>query len=156
MIRNRAPAAVLLLALAGTAHAHEDEVTPRAERERAQLLQAEGPSQTRGVTAVEALGAVSLAGEIPDDSERVLRARELTIAPGGIIAVHEHERRPGVAYMLEGEMVEHRNDRDAPVLRSAGDAAFERSGVTHWWENAGDVPARALVVDIVPAEETTP
>ncbi|WP_198022076.1 cupin domain-containing protein [Algiphilus aromaticivorans] len=142
----------MLLGVAATAGGHDNEVTPRAERERAQVLQAEGPQDTRGVSAIEALGAVSLAGEIPDDSDRVLRTRELTIAPGGIVAVHQHQQRPGVAYILEGEMVEHRNDRDEPVLRQAGDTAFERSGVTHWWENVGDEPVRALVVDIVPAE----
>lgn len=145
-----------MIGLSATAQAHEDEVTPRAERERAQVLQAEGPTETRGISGVEALGRVSLAGEIPDDSERSLRARELTIAPGGIVAVHQHEQRPGVAYILEGEMVEHRNDRDEPVLRQAGDAAFERSGVTHWWENVGDTEVRALVVDIVPTEEDSP
>lgn len=146
----------LLLGIAATATAHDEEVTPRAERERAQVLQAEGPKDTRGVTAIHALGTVSLAGEIPDDSERVLRARELSIAPGGVVAVHQHEQRPGVAYILEGEMLEYRNDRDEPVLRKAGDTSFERSGVTHWWENVGDAPVRALVVDIVPAEGDTP
>lgn len=144
--------AAALLGVAAAAAAHDNEVTPRAERERAQVLQAEGPKDTRGVSAVEALGAVSLAGEIPDDGDRVLRTRELTIVPGGIVAVHRHEQRPGVAYILEGEMVEHRNDRTEPVLRKAGDTAFERSGVTHWWENVGDEAVRALVVDIVPPE----
>ena len=143
----------MLLGIAATAAGHDNHVTPEAERARAQVLQAEGPKDTRGVTAIGALGAVSLAGEVPDDGNRVLRARELRIAPGGVVAVHQHERRPGVAYILEGEMVEHRNDRSEPVLRKAGDAAFERSGVTHWWENVGDTPVRALVVDIVPAEE---
>jgi len=81
---------------------------------------------------------------------RVLRAREIVIAPGGVIAVHEHNTRPGVAYILEGEIVEHRNDSDKPVLRRPGDAAFERTGVAHWWENRSDKPVRALVVDIVP------
>jgi quercetin dioxygenase-like cupin family protein len=34
-----------------------------------------------------------------------------------------------------------------------GEAAFEGSGVSHWWRNEGSTPARALVVDIV-TEET--
>ena len=143
---------VTLLGVAATGAGQDNEVTPRAERERAQVLQAEGPKDTRGVSAIESLGGVSLAGEIPNDGSRVLRARELTIAPGGIVAVHQHDRRPGVAYILEGEMVEYRNDRAEPILRKAGDTAFERSGVTHWWENVGDEAVRALVVDIVPAE----
>jgi quercetin dioxygenase-like cupin family protein len=31
-----------------------------------------------------------------------------------------------------------------------GEAAFEATGVTHWWRNEGSTTARALVVDIVP------
>lgn len=84
------------------------------------------------------------------------RARELRIAPGGVVAVHRHEQRPGVAYILEGSIVEHRNDAAEPVVRGPGAVAFERSGITHWWESRGDTPVRALVVDVVPAPESRP
>lgn len=149
----------ILLLAAGTASAHDSEahgVTPEAERERARELRADGPQESRGIEGVEGLGSVSLAGEIPDDSDRVLRARELRIAPGGVVAVHRHEQRPGVAYILEGSIVEHRNDAAEPVVRGPGAVAFERSGITHWWENRGDTPVRALVVDVVPAPESRP
>ena len=74
------------------------------------------------------------------------------IAPGGVIAVHRHEGRPGLAYILEGEIIEHRNDAEGTVLRRAGDVSFEKSGVVHWWENVSDARVRALIVDIVDAE----
>ncbi len=130
------------------------EVVPEHEREIARDLAATGPDANRGVEAVHALGALLLGGEFPGLEDRQLRAREIVISPGGVIAVHQHEGRPGLAYILEGEIVEHRNDADGPILRRAGDIAFENTGVIHWWENASDARVRALVVDIVPVEQT--
>ncbi len=148
----------VLMSVTLACHAHPDlDVVPAAERERAQGLQAEGPRDTTGVEAIRALGAIPLAGEFdaaPDG--HVLRARELVIAPGGVVGVHAHTGRPGVAYILEGELLEHRSDEDEPVLRQAGDASFEYSGLLHWWHNNGETTARALVVDIVPKDASTP
>ncbi len=144
-------AAGLALAVAA-AHAHGPEVVPEREREIARDLAATGPSENRGVEAVNRLGAVLLGGEFAGMDGRQLRAREIVIAPGGVIAVHQHDGRPGLAYILEGEIVEHRNDADAPILRRAGDIAFEKTGVIHWWENTSDARVRALIVDIVPVE----
>lgn len=138
-------------ALSAAAHP-ELEVVPEAERERAQELAAEGPTETVGIEAIHDLGRIALAGEFdaaPDG--HVLRARELVIEPGGIVGVHAHTGRPGVAYILEGEIVEHRSDEDEPLLRRAGDASFEYTGLLHWWHNESDATVRALVVDIVPA-----
>jgi quercetin dioxygenase-like cupin family protein len=125
-------------------------VVPQAEHARAQALQAAGPTANRGIESVKLLGTVALAGEIEGAGNRVLRVRELVIAPGGVVAVHRHEQRPGVAYVLEGEMTEFRGEGAQPIVHAAGSAAFEWTGVTHWWENRGAVPARALVVDLVP------
>ncbi len=126
------------------------QVVPAAERERAAAQKLSGPTQNRGVESVTPIGSVALDNEISDIKGHSLRAREIVIAPGGVIAVHEHHARPGVAYILEGEIVEHRNDHPEPLLRRQGDAAFEKTGVAHWWENRSDKKVRALVVDIVP------
>jgi quercetin dioxygenase-like cupin family protein len=126
-------------------------VVPQAERDRAQAQQLAGPTANRGIESVRNLGSVPLKGEIADGEGRVLRARELVIAPGGVVAVHQHDQRPGVAYILEGEMTEMRGDGAQPIAHGVGSAAFEWTGVTHWWENRGKVRARAIVVDIVPA-----
>ncbi len=56
-----------------------------------------------------------------------------------------------MAYVLEGELIEHRSDESAPVTRRAGAAAFEKTGVVHWWANESSRVARVLVVDIVPS-----
>jgi quercetin dioxygenase-like cupin family protein len=114
-------ASILLTGTMTTALAHEGhEVVPKAERERAKALQAEGPQENRGVKSVTALGDIGLDGEFESPDDRVLRARELVIEPGGRVAVHQHQGRPGLAYILEGEIVEHRNDEPEPVVRGAG------------------------------------
>lgn len=135
-----------------TAHEGEQDVVPEAEREKAREMRAEGPDANQGIAGIEKLGMVSLAKEFENTDGRVLRTRELTILPDGVVAVHRHEGRPGLAYILEGEIVEHRNDRETPQVHGVGSVAFEKTGVMHWWENRGDKPVRALVVDIVPEE----
>lgn len=149
-MKVKATLLLLATALAGPAAA-DHRVVPDAEREAVRGVES-GPTETRGVSGIRVIGTVPLAGELDDPATRVLRAREIVIEPGGQVAVHRHDQRPGIAYILAGEAWEHRNDSPEPILRRAGDAAFERSGVVHWWENRGEVPMRALVVDLVPAE----
>ena len=133
--------------------AEEPTIVPQQERDNAQQLEVEGPTETSGIESLTVLGAIDLSSEFEGLEGYTLRARELVIAPGGQVAVHQHDARPGVAYIIEGEMVEHRNDRDEPILRSAGAVSFEKTGVVHWWKNESSNNARALVVDIVPKEE---
>ena len=133
--------------------AEKPTVVPQQERDNAQQLEAEGPTETHGIESLTMLGAVGLSGEFEGLEGYTLRARELVIALGGQVAVHQHDARPGVAYIIEGELVEHRNDHNEPILRSAGTVAFEKTGVVHWWKNENSNNARALVVDIVPQEE---
>jgi quercetin dioxygenase-like cupin family protein len=127
-------------------------VVPAAEKERAQELLADGPTETTGIASVEKIGSVSLDGEFKSSDGLMMRVRELVIEPGGIVAVHQHTNRPGAAYIIEGEMTEHRSSESGPVVKKAGSTAMERSGVVHWWENTGSIPARALVVDIIAAQ----
>ncbi|MES1944208.1 hypothetical protein PC39_08834 [Salinisphaera sp. PC39] len=140
------------LAVPGIAHEDGKHVVPEAERDRAAELQAEGPSENAGIAGVRDLGRIGIGGEFETPDGRILRAREITIEPGGVVAVHRHQGRPGLAYILEGEIVEHRNDAEEPITRGIGAVSFEKTGVIHWWENRGDSTVRALVVDIVPAE----
>lgn len=149
--------ACVIIAFAASVNAHEvttntKVVVPEAEKMRAQELLADGPTETSGIGGVELLGSVSLDGEFDSSDGLTMRVRELVINPGGIVAVHQHDNRPGVAYIIEGEMTEHRSSEDAGIVKPAGAVAMERSGVTHWWENTGSTAARALVVDIIPAE----
>ena len=114
------------------------------------LKPVQGPTQTQGVLAVERLGAQPLGQDFSALQGRELRLRQLTIAPGGSIALHRHDQRPGVAYILQGQMTERRGPGFSPRVIGPGEVAFEATGVSHWWRNEGTTPAKALVVDIVP------
>ena len=127
-------------------------VVPEAEKKAAQEMMAEGPDKTSGIAGVNKLGTAALDGEFDSPAGLVLRAREIIFEPGGVVAAHQHDGRPGVAFIIEGELTEHRAGMDGPVVRKAGDVAFEQTGVTHWWRNDSGKAARALVVDIVPAK----
>ncbi|MEZ5277986.1 MAG: cupin domain-containing protein [Opitutaceae bacterium] len=135
-----------------SSEAEEISIVPAHERATAKDLGMAGPTETKGVSGVVKLGAISLEQDFPELADRKIRAREITLLPGGTVAVHQHESRPGVAYVIEGELVEHRNDQPDPVIRRAGDTAFEQSGIVHWWENRSQEPARVMVVDIVPVD----
>ena len=108
------------------------------------------PMETIKVS-VQPLGRVDLASDFPSLTDRVLRARRITIGPGGSIAWHEHQQRPGVAYLMEGSLIEIRGDGSGVrrIERHAGDAMFESKGVLHAWENISQHPATAVVIDVV-------
>ena len=148
-----AAAAWLLLAPVG---GMAESVVPEAERKAAlEQLSAGAPTNTSGIAALKKLGTVKLDGEFDSVEGRVLRTREIVFEPGAVVALHKHLGRPGVAYIIEGEMTEYRvgaDGRAGTVVKKAGETALEGTGVVHWWKNASGKTARALVVDIVPAE----
>ena len=111
------------LTLIATAYAHDElsegkntetiviaqaSVTPEAEVRQAAEMDANGPRKTTGIKALRILGTVPLAGEFERPDERVLRGREIDIEPGGLVAVHRHDGRPGIAYIVSGQLTEHR------------------------------------------------
>jgi quercetin dioxygenase-like cupin family protein len=82
-----------------------------------------------------------------DMKGRQLRIRKFEIAPGGVNAVHSHDDRPDVSYLVQGTLTEHRaggflETRAGDTLHAAG------KGVTHWVENKGSIPAVLIVADI--------
>lgn len=107
----------------------------------------DGPTKAKNVK-IETLAEFPLAKEVPDLDGRNLRMRKATIEPGGIVPVHTHAGRPGLAYVVNGEIIEHRDDRDEPVIHRSGSFAIESNGVDHWWENKGNETVEAIVVDV--------
>ena len=140
------------LPLATFAHEHDKSIVPGEEKEIAARMGMEGPAETKGVGEVKVLGTMPLDGEMEGLQGYVMRVREITLLPGGQVAVHQHHSRPGAAYVIEGELVEHRNDVEGPVDRGPGDVALEKSGIVHWWENKSAQAARVVVVDIIKPE----
>jgi quercetin dioxygenase-like cupin family protein len=65
--------------------------------------------ETNGV-AVEFLATVDLGPEIEGMAGRQLRMRMATIEPGGVFCpMHDHNDRPGIVYILQGMITDHRN-----------------------------------------------
>ena len=145
-------AMTVLLLPSGTTLAHESHrsqaVTPKSEH---RTPPANTPSITNKVH-VESLGSVDLSREFIVLNDRILRSRRITISPGGSVAWHEHQQRPGVAYLIKGTLIEIRDDGSgvASIQRQAGEAVFESTGVLHAWRNDSDRPATAVIVDLVP------
>ena len=106
--------------------------------------------QTKGVT-IEVLNAFDLGPEIEGLVGRQFRMRKITIEPGGVIgSLHDHRGRPGMVYILQGTITDHRNW----VAREYGSGlgwAEDRSTL-HWLENKGTEIAMEFSVDIFKPE----
>ncbi|WP_088290371.1 cupin domain-containing protein [Kineosporia sp. A_224] len=105
--------------------------------------------ETKGVT-VELLGTVDLGPEIEGMAGRRLRMRKVTIAPGGVFGpLHDHAGRPGVVYVLQGTVTDHRDG--VTTKYGPGPGWPEDRDTLHWLENTGIVAAVEISVDIVDA-----
>nr|WP_315185057.1 cupin domain-containing protein [uncultured Albidiferax sp.] len=109
------------------------------------LAQVVGPTENKGVTTT-VLGSIDLSSEIPEVAGRQLRARTVTIEPGGHTAVHTHVSRPTFEYVLQGNVVEVRNGVEVP--HAAGEMVPASNGVSHYWENRGTSAVILMPVDI--------
>jgi quercetin dioxygenase-like cupin family protein len=102
---------------------------------------------TRGVTT-ELLATVDLGPEIEGMAGRRLRLRKVTIESGGVFGpLHDHKDRPGVVYVLQGTITDHRDGRTTEYGPGLGWP--EDAETLHWLENRGDVAAVEVSVDIV-------
>ncbi len=103
--------------------------------------------ETKGV-ATELLGTVDLGPEIQGMQGRELRMRMVTIEPGGVFGpVHDHEGRPGIVYVLQGTITDHRDG--VATDYGPGVGWPEDRNTLHWLENRGVVSAVEISVDVV-------
>jgi quercetin dioxygenase-like cupin family protein len=103
--------------------------------------------ETKGVTT-ELLGTLDLGPEIEGMEGRCLRMRMVTIEPGGVFGpVHDHKDRPGIVYVLEGTITDHRDG--VATDYGPGLGWPEDRTTVHWLENRGTTPAVEISVDIV-------
>jgi len=102
---------------------------------------------TKGVT-VELLATVDLGSEIEGMAGLQLRMRKVTIEPGGVFGpLHDHKGRPGVVYVMQGEITDHRDGLTKEYGPGVGWP--EDKNTTHWLENRGTTTAVEISVDIV-------
>ncbi len=103
------------------------------------------PTEAKG-SATQALGSIDLGPEV-NLAGHQLRARAVTIEPGGHLAAHTHRGRPTMEYVAQGTVIEVRNG--VAIEHKAGTMVPATNGVTHWWENHGTVPVVLVPVDVV-------
>ena len=104
------------------------------------------PMESKGTTT-SAPTVINLSGQIEGVEGRQLRLRVITIDPGGVGAIHNHQGRPGMAYIAQGNLTEHRAGREAKDYR-AGDVLVEDIATVHWAENKGSESVLIVAVDI--------
>ena len=103
--------------------------------------------ETRGVTS-DVLATVDLGPEIAGMAGRQLRLRKFTFAPGAVFGpMHDHKNRPGIVYVLEGTITDHRDG--VATDYGPGVGWPEDRNTRHWLENRGSTPAVEISVDVV-------
>jgi quercetin dioxygenase-like cupin family protein len=103
--------------------------------------------ETKGV-AVELLAMVDLGPEIQGMEGRRLRMRMVTMEPGAVFGpVHDHRGRPGIVYVLQGMITDHRDGVTTDYGPGVGWP--EDRNTLHWLENRGTVAAVEISVDVV-------
>jgi len=107
----------------------------------------QGIPETKGVT-VKPLAVLELGPEIEGMAGRQLRMRMVTIEPGGVFGpLHDHKDRPGMVYILQGTITDHRDG--VATEYGPGLGWPEDRNTTHWLENRGTTSAVEISVDIV-------
>lgn len=105
---------------------------------------------TQGVTS-KLLGTVDLGPELEGMAGRQLRMRLFTFAPGAVFGpLHDHKGRPGMVYVLQGTITDHRDG--VATDYGPGLGWPEDHKTLHWLENRGTVQAVEVSVDIVKTE----
>ena len=105
--------------------------------------------ETKGVT-VDLLSSIDLGPEVEGMAGLQFRMRMVTIEPGGVFGpLHDHKGRPGMVYVLQGTITDHRGGAVQEYGPGAGWP--EDKDTMHWLENKGTTPAVEISVDIVRA-----
>jgi len=103
--------------------------------------------ETSGVT-VTLLATLDLGPEIEGMAGRQLRMRLVTMEPGAVFGpMHDHKDRPGMVYVLQGTITDHRDG--VATEYGPGLGWPEDRNTMHWLENRGTTPAVEISVDIV-------
>jgi quercetin dioxygenase-like cupin family protein len=108
--------------------------------------------ETKGVTS-ELLATVDLGPEIEAMAGHQLRMRIFTFEPGAVFGpLHDHRGRPGIVYVLQGTITDHRDGIATDYGPGLGWP--EDRNTRHWLENRGSAPAVEVSFDIVRSEES--
>lgn len=146
-ISNVAGTSFLLAAAAAVVAPNANAGECPADKVSANAL-ANAPTAPVGVTDTE-LASIDLAKENVKLNQRRLRMRHMTIAPGGVVPLHDHADRPALIMVRSGEVYEYSSKCAVPILHKAGEVAREYLGTKHHWKNASSQPVELTIADIV-------
>jgi len=76
-----------------------------------------------------------------------LRARLITIEPGGHDAVHSHKDRPAIPYVLKGTLTQCSADGQCRDLQE-GQVGIADKDTVHWDQNNGTTQVQFLVLGV--------
>ena len=104
------------------------------------------PTEHKGIS-VSKLGVISKDSMAKQTGLEgyVLQLRMATIEPGGQIARHKHDTRPGLVYTLEGSLVEGRPSGERKFSAGEESAMLEDFETDHWIYNRTDKPVKFLI-----------
>jgi len=102
------------------------------------------PKSNKGLDA-KVVSTIDLAPDMPGYQ---LRLRTITVEPGGVAGLHSHKDRPEFVYILEGTLMELREDGSTKQYKPA-DVITGSRDVTHWAENRGTGKVVFVGVDIL-------
>jgi quercetin dioxygenase-like cupin family protein len=142
-------AAVLGFGAVAAAQAGECPADQRRPNGTGQPMSAIGAS---GVTDT-VLTSIELAKEPVSVQGRLLRARKLDIAPGGVVPWHSHGDRPALLLIASGEITEYASTCAVPIQHKAGEITAERNPTSHWWKNTGNKPVVIYAFDLFRSED---
>jgi len=105
------------------------------------------PTKAKGVTA-KAVASLELGPQFPELQGRHLRARVATFEPGGYGAIHSHQDRPTVLYVLQGTLSDCKPDGTCTEVHEGQAKAEGKDSIELWHANRGAKPLTVLVIDI--------
>ena len=116
------------------------------------LAQMAAPSEHKGLS-VDQLGIITEESIEAQTglSGYFMQLRAITIEPGGQIAKHSHESRPGLVKVVSGSWTEGRPEGETTVGADDEQAILEDRDTVHWFWNRGDDSATAIVCDLTPS-----
>ena len=92
------------------------------------------------------LASFNISKQVPISGDYHARGREITVPAGATIPEHAHSNRPGIVYVISGEITEFRGEKTR-VLR-AGDTLTEQIDTVHRFVNHGQDECVLLAFDI--------
>jgi quercetin dioxygenase-like cupin family protein len=120
---------------------------PLAGQEERTMSDEQTTPETKGVAA-ELLATVDLGPEIEGMTGRQLRMRLFTFQPGAVFGpIHDHIGRPGIVYILQGTITDHRDG--VATDYGPGVGWPEDRNTKHWLENRGTITAVEISVDLL-------